>query len=382
MLNIALGQFEVKPGRPDLNTRKMLSMIHEAKEKNVDLIIFPEMSIPGYLLGDTWEQSSFLKDCEYYGQQIIQASDTIYIMFGNIAMDWTKFNNDGRVRKYNAVFTAYKGKLLPHPKLPYDFGIKALMPNYREFDDTRHFFSLQKLAAELKCPAEELLAPIELCMNGKLQKVGTLICEDGWSDDYQLAPLEILTKKYDIDFFVNISSSPYTLGKNNKRNRVFAKQAKENKVPLLYVNNTGIQNNGKTIYTFDGSSTVYAADGNIIAYGKPYEETLICINLDKNHQTPPISIQEEQETTAIFAALTYGIRKFLQNIHMEKVVLGISGGIDSAVAAALYVNILGPQNVLLINMPSIYNSNTTKDLSSKLAKNLGCNDAMWMNLLN
>lgn len=376
MLNIALGQFEVKSGRPDLNTQKMLSMIHEAKEKNIDLIIFPEMSIPGYLLGDTWEQSSFLKDCEYHGQQIIQASDTIYIMFGNIAVDWAKFNNDGRVRKYNAFFTAYQGKLLPHPKLPYDFGIKALMPNYREFDDTRHFFSLQKLATELKCPTEDLLAPIELNLNGKTQKVGTLICEDGWSDDYQLAPLEILHKKYDIDFFVNISSSPYTLGKNNKRNRVFAKQAKENKIPLLYVNNTGIQNNGKTIYTFDGSSTVYAADGNIIAYGKPYEEKLICINLAKNSQPLPISIQDEQETAAIFEALTYGIRKFLQNIHMEKVVLGISGGIDSAVAAALYVNILGPKNVLLINMPSIYNSNTTKDLSSKLAKNLGCNYAI------
>ena len=151
MLKIAMAQMEVIPGRPDLNTSKMLQMMEQAQKEGSDLIIFPEMSIPGYLLGDTWEQSSFLADCEAYGQDIIAATkDTeLTVIYGNIAVDWEKKNNDGRVRKYNALFIAQHGKLIQPDSMPYPFVIKTLMPNYREFDDTRHFFSLQKLAREL-----------------------------------------------------------------------------------------------------------------------------------------------------------------------------------------------------------------------------------------
>ena len=137
---------EVIPGHPDQNTEKILSMIEQAKAEHADLIIFPEMSVPGYLLGDTWEQSSYLRDCEDYGRDIIAAAQGITVIFGNIAVDWSKKNNDGRVRKYNACFIAQNGKLVQPAGMPYPYIIKTLMPNYREFDDTRHFFSLQKLA--------------------------------------------------------------------------------------------------------------------------------------------------------------------------------------------------------------------------------------------
>ncbi|MBO6201963.1 MAG: NAD(+) synthase, partial [Selenomonas sp.] len=140
MLKIAMAQMEVIPGHPDKNTAAMLRMIDEAKENHADVIIFPEMAIPGYLLGDTWEQTSFLADCEHYGQEIIAASQEIVVMFGNIAMDWDKTNNDGRVRKYNAFFTAQNGKLIAPAGQDYPYVIKTLMPNYREFDDTRHFY--------------------------------------------------------------------------------------------------------------------------------------------------------------------------------------------------------------------------------------------------
>ncbi len=93
---------EVCPGHPDQNTAVMLKLIQEAKENKTDLIIFPEMAIPGYLLGDTWEQEAFLQDCESFAQDIVAASQGICIMFGSVAIDWTKKNNDGRVRKYNA----------------------------------------------------------------------------------------------------------------------------------------------------------------------------------------------------------------------------------------------------------------------------------------
>ena len=372
MLKIAMGQMEVIPGHPDQNTAKILSMMEEAKKQDVDLIIFPEMAVPGYLLGDTWEQSSFLKDCELYGQDIIHASKGITVMFGNIAVDWTKKNNDGRVRKYNALFTARDGKLIQPDNMPYPYVIKTLMPNYREFDDTRHFFSLQKLARELGTTPDQLLSPVTLKIKEHRYRVGCLLCEDGWGDNYEMEPIEMLRRHHKPDFFVNISASPYTLGKNDKRNRVFGAQAKEAGVPLFYVNAIGLQNNGKTIYTFDGSSTAYNASGDVCVVSPEYTEDLTIIDLAKLDKSKPVDKSTEKDIAHIYRALHYGVKRFLENIHMRKVVIGISGGIDSAVAAALYAKVIGPENLLLVNMPSVFNSETTKGLSQQLANNLGC----------
>ena len=173
MLKIALAQMEVLPGHPDKNTEKMLALIAQAKKAAVNLIIFPEMAVPGYLLGDTWEQTSFLEDCLAYGEEIIRASQDICIMYGNIGVDWQKKNNDGRVRKYNALYTAQNGRLIQPAAMPYPFVIKTLLPNYREFDDTRHFFSLQKLARELGTTAEQLICPVTFTQQGKTVTAGS-----------------------------------------------------------------------------------------------------------------------------------------------------------------------------------------------------------------
>ncbi len=371
-----MAQMEVIPGHPDKNAATMLRMIAEAREQDTDIIIFPEMAIPGYLLGDTWEQTSFLADCEHYGQEIIAASQGLTVMFGNIAMDWEKTNNDGRVRKYNAFFTAQDGQLLTPAGQSYSYVIKTLMPNYREFDDTRHFFSLQQLAIEEGRTPAELIAPVSLTVRGKNYHIGCLLCEDGWSDNYALEPLQILKEKASIDMFVNISASPYTLGKNDKRHRVFGQQAKDAGVPLFYVNAIGLQNNGKTVYTFDGASTAYNDKGGVCLTCTTYQEELTIVDLDKLPSIPEITPAAESDIAHIYRALHYGIRRFLENIHMQKVVIGISGGIDSAVAAALYAKVVGPENLLLVNMPSVFNSATTKGLSKELADNLGCQYAV------
>lgn len=376
MLKIALAQIEIIPGRPDINTRTMLNEIDQARQQQAQMIIFPEMSIPGYFLGDTWEQPSFLRDCEEYGQQIIAASVDLCIIFGNIAMDWNKVNDDGRIRKYNACFVAYQGKLLGNDNFPYPFRIKTLQPNYREFDDSRHFYSLRKLAIELQLNVNQLLQPVTLNIDNKQIKLGCLLCEDGWSDDYAVKPITALHQNGPVDFFINISSSPYTIGKNNKRNRTFSHQVKQVNRPLIYVNNTGIQNNGKTIYTFDGCSTVYNQRGEIIEYCPAFSSFSTCIDLSlspDSPKTPCITTpNDDKDIATIYQSLAYGTKRFLESIGLKKVVIGASGGIDSAVSAALYTQILGPDNVLLVNMPSIYNSKTTKDLSAKLAQNLGC----------
>ena len=376
MLKITMAQMEVIPGHPDKNTATMLRMIKQAKEEQSAIIIFPEMAIPGYLLGDTWEQTSFLADCEHYGQEIIAAAQGITVMFGNIAMDWNKTNNDGRVRKYNAFFTAQNGQLITPDGQDYPYVIKTLMPNYREFDDTRHFYSLQQLALEQDKNPTDLISPVRINLQGKTYNVGCLLCEDGWSDNYALEPFEVLRESGNIDFFVNISASPYTLGKNGKRNRVFGEQAQRAGKPLFYVNAIGLQNNGKTVYTFDGASTAYNRQGMVCAMSKEYQEELTSVDLDELAGLPVLPEDQEADIAHIYRALNYGVRRFLENIHMKKVVIGISGGIDSAVAAALYARIVGPENLLLVNMPSVFNSATTKGLSKQLADNLGCQYAV------
>lgn len=111
-LKIACGQMEIIAGRPDLNTKKMLQLINLARKESVDVLVFPELAIPGSLIGDLWEQNAFLKDCETYGQQVIASTQGITVIFGNVAIDWKRKNKDGHVRKYNAAFTAQDGKLI------------------------------------------------------------------------------------------------------------------------------------------------------------------------------------------------------------------------------------------------------------------------------
>ena len=107
-------------------------------------------------------------------------------MFGNVAIDWQKKNNDGRVRKYNAFFIARNGELIQPDNMPYPYTIKTLMPNYREFDDCRHFYSPQKLCAEENASVSSALQPLELTLRGETLRIGLMLCEDGWTENYHL----------------------------------------------------------------------------------------------------------------------------------------------------------------------------------------------------
>ena len=379
-MKIALSQFEIIPSMPADNVARMTKFIEEARESKADMIIFPELSISGYLIGDMWESESFIRECEELGEEIIKASKDIFVIFGNVAVDRNKKNFDGRVRKYNALFLAKDGKLIKNSsKIPYPFIIKTLLPNYKEFEDPRHFFSLKDLIFEnaikdnkYNFDIKEYLKPIEIEINGKKINLGLTICEDAWSSNYNLSPMDILNEKTDL--FINISSSSYTLIKDSKRHKMYSEIAKKYNKPLIYVNNVGIQNNGKTVYTFDGGSSAYDDKGNIILTSNRYEENLYYIEMDLTKKEYPkaTTIKEENEYKLIYDTVIYGIRKFMKSIGINKVVIGVSGGIDSALSSAMYVNAIGKDNVLLVNMPSKYNSNTTKNLAKTLAENLGC----------
>ncbi|TXJ60677.1 NAD(+) synthase [Brachyspira aalborgi] len=377
-MKIALSQFEIIPSMPSDNAARIINYIEEAKNNKADMIIFPELAISGYLIGDMLESESFIRECEELGEEIIKASKDIFVIFGNVAVDRNKKNFDGRVRKYNALFLAKDEKLIknPYSKIPYPFIIKTLLPNYKEFEDTRHFFSLKDFifenALEDNFDLKEYFNPVEININGEKINLGLTICEDAWSSNYNLSPIDILNEKTDL--FINISSSPYTLIKDTKRHKMYSDISKKYNKPLIYVNNVGIQNNGKTVYTFDGGSSAYDNNGNIICASNRYEERLYYIemNLTKKEFPKAIKINEENEYKLIYDTIIYGIRKFMKSIGINKVVIGVSGGIDSALSSAVYVNAIGKDNVLLVNMPSIFNSNTTKNLAKTLAENLGC----------
>ncbi len=373
-MKIAVSQLEIIPSMPCDNTVRIISFISRAKKENADIVIFPELCISGYMIGDMLESDGFIKECEELGEEIIKSSNGIYVIFGNVAYDKNKKNFDGRTRKYNAMFVAKDGKLIHNNALPYPYIIKSLLPNYKEFEDPRHFFSLRDLAFENNVDIKEYLKPLEIECNGEKIKLGLTICEDAWSKNYLFSPMDIINTNKDVDLFINISSSPYTLVKDTKRHTMYGEIASKHNTPLVYVNNVGIQNNGKVVYTFDGGSGVYDNKGALLLTGNRYEEDLYFIDIDvKNKVFPkPIDIKEENEYKLIYDTVIYGIRKFMKSIGINKVVIGVSGGIDSALSSAMYVSAIGNDNVLLVNMPSKFNSNTTKNLAKSLSDNLGC----------
>ena len=169
-----------------------------------------------------------------------------------------------------------------------------------------------------------------------------------------------------------LEPSTFAHGRITRRENFCAKQAQNAKCPLFYLNSIGIQNTGKTIYTFDGCSTVYNSKGEVVKRLKPFEEVFDTVSTAKIEQLPALEPYNEKPIAQVYNALNFGVDRFLKQIHMSKIVIGISGGIDSAVAAALYTKVLGAENVYLVNMPSVFNSETTRHLSEQLAKNLGC----------
>lgn len=366
-IKIAVAQLDIKPGHPDQNVQKILAEIEKSKQAGDDIIVFSEMAVPGYLLGDEWENSAFVKDCFAYNEEIKNATQHIIAIWGNIDLDKSLRSEDGRIRKYNSAFIAQNGQYVGEGKFH-----KVLMPKYREFDDERHFYSGRKIAQDLNEPVEDVISPFGVNINGNQRKLGLILCEDMWSDDYTINPIDILLKK-GAEAIINISCSPWTWRKNNKRHSVVRDRIKTKPVYFIYANNIGIQNNGKNIFLFDGNSTIYNPDGSLHKVAKDYTEETIKATLfgESNGSivNPELSVQRDRKE--LYTGLVFGIRKFFENFPNKKVVIGLSGGIDSALSATLLAKALGPENVYAINMPSQFNSETTKGAARTLAQNLG-----------
>ena len=425
MIRIAFGQIQVHPGDPATNFQSMMHAIDYAKAVSTDILIFPELCLSGYMVGDLWDQVPFINDCLYYGEELVKATKNtnLTIIFGNVGIDESLHNLDGSLRKYNALYVASKGQLVSNPSQPYPFTIKTLLPSYRYFNEPRYFTSANVVAKERNLSLSDINQPLTISTRQGAFTIAPVICEDSWDTHYPDCPTSLMmesakAKGMHIDLIVNCSSSPYTIHKQEHRHALFSGQAKRYNTPITYTNHVGIQNNGKNICIYDGCSTLYDVNGSVVEEVPAFENTvrptllkdtlwqpisssnsnsttnhiehpkddILSTHLEINkanttydayHTDSTHSANEPYATTptyipTLFKALQYGIRQFLAQMGIKNIVIGASGGIDSALNAALYSTVLPPENSYLVNMPSRYNSDMTKDLAYQLAQNIGC----------
>ncbi|MCM2325059.1 MAG: NAD(+) synthase [Candidatus Woesearchaeota archaeon] len=388
-MKVALAQMDVISGRPKKNLETMLRMIDEAKENGADLIVFPEMCVSGYLLSDTWLREDAVNYFTDFNEMIRQASQGIAIAYGNVFVESSSGgfhpNKDGRSRKYNAIYVVQDGEYaarMHSTMLPDGVQPKTLHPNYRIFDDERYFFSLQDVSKDMGVPLEALLSPFIIRMkDGDYIPVGFELCEDLWIEDYRMDGEPINPTKILIgngaELIINLSASPWTYMKNSARDRrvqFLRKESGEDFVPFLYLNCVGAQNNGKNIVVFDGGSTVYDSDANPILHSsQPFLEQMLYVDTEKIDRLPVEQRVEKPKIAQKYEAIIRGIRHFKDILGKEEdpsFLVGLSGGIDSSVGAALLALAVGSEKVSCYNLPTKFNSDRTISAARYVAEKL------------
>ncbi len=374
---IALAQMEVIPGRPDKNVGRMLAFIADARQAGAEVVVFSEMCIPGYLIGDTWELDALVEDFAAWSETIRDASSGLTVIFGNVVVDRDAIGEDGRARKYNAVHVCHDGAAVDRdgvpPGLPAGVHAKTLHPNYRFFDDDRHFYSLRNLAESTGRSVYDWMVPFEVPRRGGGSfRFGVQLCEDIWCQDYSCEgdTLDTLRAYHGrgAQAVFNLSASPWTWQKNDKRNRTVRDVLARSPLPFFYVNNVGAQNNGKNILVFDGDTTAYDGDGTIRARAEHWREGLLTVGGDTS-----AGISDDQdEIEAVHDALLTGIAHLDSTRGQEnRYLIGVSGGIDSSVVVSLLARACGPERVFAVNMPTRFNADVTRDNARVLCERLG-----------
>ena len=349
------------------NLSYILQSVSSAKENNSKIIVFPELAVSGYLLGDRWENDEFIKEIEKANETIRKASPGIVIIWGSVIADFKKIGEDGRMRKYNAVCIAKDGKWVSNGTLN-GFIPKTNLPKYRIFDDARHFYPAVKLAKEMNLELEDILQSFEVEINNKKIKLALSVCEDLWEDEYFTKP-SLIYKNQNPSLLIDISQSPWTAGKWQARNRMLKNRAKDVNAPILYVNSVGLQNNTKNLVLFDGFSCFLNSKSEFVWQAPQYKENVFNLNFFTLNKKVKNNKNDLNVTEEIYDSLVCAMKEFFS--PFKRVVIGLSGGIDSALSAALLVEAIGSEKVLAINMPTQYNYQTTQDLAKECAKRLG-----------
>ena len=342
-MKIAIAQLNFHIGNFEQNLSKILDCIKKAKTLNADLIIFSELAICGYPPRDFLEFDDFIKKCDDSIEQIRAASAGIGVIVGAPLKNPKKEGKD----LFNAAYFIADEKINCIIK-------KTLLPTYDIFDEYRYFEpnSTFKVAH----------------FRGK--KIAITICEDNWNIGnenplYTLCPMDELIKQ-NPDFMVNISASPFDFNQAEKRLKVMQANTGRYKLPLFYVNHVGAQ----TELIFDGGSLVLAAN-DVVSDELPYfSEAMKTYNLNDLQKPGQVSKKRAySKIQLIHDALVLGISDYFKKLDFKKAILGLSGGIDSAVTLCLAVEALGSENVMSVLLPSEFSSNHSVGDAEKLLEN-------------
>ena len=342
-MKIALAQFNPTVGDFEGNRTRILEMAREAKSGGAEIAVFSELCICGYPPQDLIERPSF---AERNQQELIRLAQEItlpsLVGFVGKAQD-----NTGKPVANSAALIAH-GKILFEQR-------KMLLPTYDVFDETRYFQP----------------ATIQHAFPFGAHTLGITICEDSWNDKsfwperlYDRDPVAELVSKGS-NLVLNISSSPYTLGKRGLRHDMLGAVARDRGVPVVYVNQVG----GNDSLIFDGSSVAFTPDGRVAAMAKSFDEDLVFFDSATGKGDIRDGMDDEYE--AAHKALVIGTRDYVRKCGFKKVVIGLSGGIDSALVAMIAVDALGKENVLGVAMPGPYSSDASLRDAKALAGNLG-----------
>jgi len=343
-VKIALGQINPTVGDFQGNSAKMIDFARRAQAEGAGLILFPELSVCGYPPRDLVERSSFVAHNRAAIERIALETRGIAVICGLVTP----------AQAVTGKSVMNSAALLKDGKVAF-LQSKMLLPTYDVFDEMRNF-----------APARsQVLFPF--C--GK--QMALTICEDAWNDKhfwnkrlYTFDPVEALIHAGGT-VLLNISASPYCIGKADLRRDMLATIARNYKVPVAMVNQVG----GNDSLIFDGSSVVFDPAGNLIAQGKSFEEDLLYFDSDR--LTGELREQLQSEEASAYAALVLGTRDYVHKCGFQQVIIGLSGGIDSALTAAIAADALGPENVIGVGMPGPYSSRGSIDDARALAENLG-----------
>lgn len=342
-MKIALAQINPIIGDFEHNLNKILKNVDLASVQGADLIIFSELALCGYPPKDLLLKRQFVEDNKKYLNLLKEKVKSNIA----IALGFAEENHGTGRPLFDSVALIQGGKILCTRQ-------KMLLPTYDVFDEDRYF------------EAGKENSPVKLFD----KKIGLSICEDIWHDDlswtkprYHIDPISQLDKA-GIDFLINSSSSPYFIGKPKLRETIVRNCAKKYKTPIIYVNQIG----GNDELVFDGNSCVIDREGNVCLKLKSFEEDFQIVELGK---IKPVEIKKTCDEEELFQAIVCGIRDYVFKCGFKKVIIGLSGGIDSALTAVMAVFALGKENVLGAFMPSRYTSKESESDARNLANNLG-----------
>jgi NAD+ synthase/NAD+ synthase (glutamine-hydrolysing) len=343
-VKIALGQINPTVGDFSGNSAKIIEYSRRARAGGAELILFPELSVCGYPPRDLVERPSFVARNRETAEQIAGETCGISVICGLV----TPAESETGKSVMNSAALLQDGRIA-------FLQSKMLLPTYDVFDEMRNF-----------APAKS-----QQLFSLSSKRVALTICEDAWNDKlfwpkrlYTVDPIDALIRAGG-DLVLNISASPFWIGKRELRRNMLASIARQHKVPVAMVNQVG----GNDSLIFDGSSIVLNAAGNIIAQGRSFEEDLICF--DSKDLTGDIHEQIEGEEASVYSGLVLGTRDYIQKCGFRKAIIGLSGGIDSALTAVIAADAVGPENVIGVGMPGPYSSPGSIDDARGLANNLG-----------